>query len=147
MNKIVFFAFIVLVFLSCSSKQEVPIYDYYKNIPTIRGWTNDDEPRSFMIEIVLVYRERNVDLKDRLNALKPSIMDELRSYLSLLKEEDYILENQPRIKEEAVHMINKLLLDSMTPKIADTLRDIDDLAELDLLLDVNILQLQIFNLN
>lgn len=147
MKKFPFYTIILIALLSCSSKETVPIYDYYKNIPVIRGWTSDGIQKNFMIEVFLVYRENNSDLQTRINLLKPSFIDALRGYFSSLKEKDFVFENQNYIKGEVVSMLNDIILDSMIPKKADKLRNIDDLEELDLLLDINIMQLQLFNLN
>lgn len=147
MKKSFFYITFIFAFLSCSSKESVPIYDYYKNIPIIRGWTNDEAKKNFMIEVVLVYRENNSDLQTRINQLKPSLLDCLRGYFSSLKEEDFSVENQPQIKHDAVLLLNEVILKSMTPKKADKLRAIESLEEKDLLLDVNIMQLQIFSLD
>lgn len=132
---------------SCSKGDEVPIYDYYKNIPVLRGWTVDPVPRNYMIEVVLVYRENNSDLRTKINQLKPNLIDALRQYFSQFTEEDFEIDNQDRLKSDAVLLLNEIILDSMTPKNADKLRGITDLEELDLLLDINIMQLQIFSLN
>lgn len=147
MKKNLFYVSLLLFLLSCTPKQTVPIYDYYKNIPIIRGWTSDLEQKNFMIEVVLVYREGNTELQTSINLLKPSLLDALRGYFSSLKEDDYVIENQANIKRQAVIMLNNIILDSMIPKKADKLRGIEDLEKLDLLLDINIMQLQIFNLN
>ncbi len=147
MKKYLFYTLISIALLSCSSKETVPIYDYYKNIPVIRGWTSDDVQSNFMIEVFLVYRENNSELQNRINLLKPSLIDALRGYFSSLKEKDFVIENQNNIKKEAVSLLNDIILDSMIPKKAEKLRIIDDLEELDLLLDINIMQLQLFNLN
>ncbi len=147
MNKIVIFLLFTLFLTSCEKKESVPIYDYYKNIPTIRGWTRDEDQKNYMVEIVLVYREDNSDLQTKINQLKPLLIDALRGYFSSLKEDEYILENQVKIKKNAIGLLNNIILDSMTPKKAEKLRDITDLEELDLLLDINIMQLQLFNLN
>lgn len=147
MKKPIFFAIIILILLSCRSKETIPIYDYYKNIPIIRGWTADEDNKNFMIEVILVYREKNNDLQTKINLLKPSLIDALRGYFSSLKEEDFVVENQLKIKKEAVILLNDIILKSMSPKKAEKLIGIKDLEELDLLLDINIMQLQIFNLN
>lgn len=139
--------FITFLFLSCESEETVPIYDYYKNIPVIRGWTSDEVSRNFMIDIVLVYREDNTDLRTMINQLKEPFIDVLRKYFTSLKEEDYRLENQTKIKREAVDALNEVLLNSMTPRKADKLKEAKNLEELDLILDINIMQLQIFNLD
>lgn len=140
--------FLILFFIfSCDSEETVPIYDYYKNIPVIRGWTADEKPTSFLIEVVLVYRENNEDLKTMINQLKNPFIDNLRRYFTSLKEEEFVLENQPKMKREAVAMLNELLLDSMIPKEADKLRESKSLEELDLILDMNIMQIQIFDLD
>lgn len=147
MNKKLFLLALVTLFFSCSEGNEVPIYDYYKNIPVLRGWTIDPEPRNYMIEVVLVYRENNSDLRTKINQLKPNLIDALRLYFSQFTEEDFEVVNQDRLKREAVLLLNDIILNSMTPKKADQLRGITDLEELDLLLDINIMQLQIFTLN
>ncbi len=147
MNKNLIYLFVCFVLLSCSSKETVPIYDYYKNIPIIRGWTSDPVQKNYMIEVVLVYREGNGDLQTKINLLKPPLIDALRGYLSSLKEDDFTVDNQPKLKSELVERLNNIILDSMAPKSADKLREITDLEKLDLLLDLNIMQLQIFNLN
>lgn len=137
----------LLVFFSCSSKETVPIYDYYKNIPIIRGWTQDESQKTYMIEVILVYREKNSDLQSKINDLKPTLTDGLRAYFSSLYEEEYSFENQDNIKKESVKLLNNIILDSMSPKKADKIRKMESLEERDLLLDINIMQLQIFSLN
>ena len=147
MNKLAILLLGSLLFLSCSSKEEVPIYDYYKNIPILRGWTNDEKPMNFIIEVVLVYREGNSELRTMINALKPVLIDTLRHYFATLKEADYSLDNQDKLKMDAVVALNEVILKSMTPKKADKIRALGSLEEQDLLLDMNIMQLQIFSLN
>ncbi|MBN2619284.1 MAG: hypothetical protein JXR64_13310 [Spirochaetales bacterium] len=147
MNKCKYISIILLFLISCTKTETVPIYDYYKNIPIIRGWTSDIEEKNYMIEVVLVYRENNTDLQTRINQLKPLLIDALRRYFSSLREIDFSFENQGKIKKEAVEILNEIVLESMIPKKADKIRQIKDLEEKDLLLDINIMQLQIFNLN
>lgn len=147
MNKHIILLIVTFTILSCSSKETIPIYDYYKNIPIIRGWTQDESQRNYMIEVVLVYREDNSDLQTKINILKPSLIDALRSYFSSLYEVDYVHDNQLNIKLEAVKILNEIILESMTPKKADEIRKVESLEEKDLLLDINIMQLQIFKLN
>jgi len=125
----------------------VPIYDYYKNIPIIRGWTSDEVSMNYMIEVILVYRENNGDVQTYLNVLRPKLIDCLRGYFSSLKEADFAFENQDIVKKVAVNKLNEIILDSMVPKEADKLRKKRSLEELDLILDLNIMQLQIFNLD
>ncbi|MGL1893766.1 MAG: hypothetical protein OCD02_19170 [Spirochaetaceae bacterium] len=144
MKKYIFLAILSIFFLSCSENQTEPIYDYYKNIPVLRGWTNDIYKVNYMIEVVLVYREGNNDLQTKINLLKPTFIDALRAYYSSLKEIDFVIENQLTIKSTSVKLLNELILDSMIPKKADILRKIDDPLEKDLILDVNIMQLQLF---
>ena len=144
MKKMLLLIILSTLFLGCSKKRAFPIYDYYKNIPVIRGWTNDDKPKNFMIEVVLVYRENNSELRTVINTIKPTLIDSLRKYLSSLKEEDYLLSNQDNVKKEAVLRLNEVILRSMSPKKADKIRKQD---VQDLLLDINILQLQIFSLD
>lgn len=146
MKKLIIF-FITLSLFSCKDEETVPIYDYYKNIPIIRGWTSDDVPQNFMIEIVLVYREDNIDLRTMINQLKEPFIDALRRHFTSLTEDDFRLENEKRIKREAVDALNEVLLNAMAPKRADKLRKAETLEELDLILDINIMQLQIFNLD
>ena len=147
MNKIAIILLGSLLFISCSSKDEVPIYDYYKNIPILRGWTNDEKPKNFIIEVVLVYREGNGELRTIVNELKPLLIDVLRHYFATLKEVDYNLENQDKLKRDAVSALNEVILKSMAPKKADKIRALKSLEEQDLLLDINIMQLQIFSLD
>lgn len=147
MNKYIILLLLLSAFLSCSSKDTVPIYDYYKNIPIIRGWTQDETQKSYIIEVVLVYRENNSDLQTKINLLKPLLIDGLRGYFSSLYEKDFISENQDNVKYNAVLLLNEIILKSMTPKKVDKLHKIESLEELDLLLDIDILQLQVFNLN
>lgn len=147
MNKRLFLLALIFTIFSCSENDEVPIYDYYKNIPVLRGWTVDPEPRNYLIEVVLVYRENNSDLRTKINQLKPNLIDALRLYFSTFTEEDFDISNQDRLKYNAVVLLNEIILDSMIPKKAEGLRHITDLEELDLLLDLNIMQLQIFSLN
>lgn len=135
------------VLMGCTKKETVPIYDYYKNIPVMRGWTDDEIPKNMIVEVVLVYRENNNELRTSLNILKPRLIDALRNYFARLKEEDYLLENQENIKMEAVMILNEVILDSYSPKKAEKLRKRVGLEELDLLLDIDIMQLQIFSLD
>lgn len=146
MNKNLFLMLLLVLFLSCSGKEAVPIYDYYKNIPVIRGWTSDSSKINYMIEVFLVYREDNNDLQTKINLLKPNFIDALRGYYSSLKEDDYLVENQPEIKRKSVELLNDIILDSMIPKKADKIRAIENTIERDLILDINIMQLQLFNM-
>lgn len=147
MKKNIFLLLILSIFLGCTEQETVPIYDYYKNIPIIRGWTSDEKPQNLIIEVVLVYRENNSELRTALNILKPKLIDTLRGYFTSLEEKDYLLENQKNIKAEAVRRLNEVVLDSFSPKKAEKLRKKKSLEELDLLLDINIMQLQIFTLD
>lgn len=147
MNKKIFLPLLLLLTISCTKDDAVPIYDYYKNIPIIRGWTRDEEPKNLIIEVVLVYRENNNELRNVINDMKPQLIDSLRGYFSTLKEEDYLLKNQEKVKREAVDRLNNLIMTSFSPRKAEKLRNKKDLEELDLLLDIDIMQLQIFSLD
>ncbi|OQY38026.1 MAG: hypothetical protein B6229_07055 [Spirochaetaceae bacterium 4572_7] len=147
MNKMAIFPLIFLFFVSCSGKDNTPVYGYYKNIPILRGWTNDEVPQNYIIEVVLVYRNKNTDLQTRINSLKPILIDKLRYYFSTLSEDDYLLENQEELKLGAVTILNNVILDYVKPKKAEKIKNMKNLEEQDLILDIDILQLQIFNLN
>ena len=147
MNKIVLLSLTLLLFLSCSEKPKIPIYGYYKNIPILRGWTNDEIPQNFIVEVILVYRDKNTELQTRINNLKPVIIDGLRFYFATLSENDYRLENQEKLKLGAVNALNDIILDYMKPKKAEKIRSIKNLKDKDLILDIDILQLQIFKLD
>ena len=147
MNKITLFSLVFIFLVSCSGKDEVPIYGYYKNIPILRGWTNDKVPQNYIIEVVLVYRDKNTSLQTRINSLKPVLIDKLRYYFSTLYEKDFLLENQEQLKLNAVNMLNSVILDYIKPKKAEKIRSMKTLKEKDLILDIDILQMQIFNLD
>ncbi len=147
MNKIFLSVLLFFSFAGCSSKETVPIYDYYKNIPIIRGWTSDEDPRNYIIEVVLVYREKNSDLQTKINQLNPSLIDAMRGYFSSLRDEDFVLDNEENIKKKVVSILNDIILNSLSPKNAEKLRGETDLEKLDLILDINIMQLQVFHLD
>lgn len=147
MKKILILLLFPLLLLGCSKKDTVPIYDYYKNIPIIRGWTTDEYPQNIIIEVVLVYRENNSELRTVINIIKPLLIDSLRGYFTSLKEEDYLIENQENVKRGAVILLNEVILDSLSPKKAAKVREKKSLVERDLLLDIDIMQLQIFSLD
>jgi len=147
MKKLILIICTFFLFTGCEPEKKEPIYDYYKNLPLIRGWTRDEPQRNFTIDVVLVYRENNPVVRGMVINLKEQFIDALRLYFTSLKEENFSLENQPQLKRGAVNAVNEVILRGMSKKEADAYRSKSTLEEMDLILDVNFSKLQIFVLD
>lgn len=129
---------------ACSSKEENPVRAYYKNIPAIRGWTKDEKPLVLTIEINVAYRRGNNKLQTELNRLKPQLTEALRKYFTNLKAADFLVENEAVLKAGAIEALNEVVLNSRSPEDADKIRRMEDPEDRDLVLDIKILTLQLY---
>ncbi len=111
MKKLLFiFVLSVLVVFSCK-KEENPINSYYRNIPMVQGMTRDEKPKVYNIKIDLGYYKGDKKLQTELNKRKDQMTDRIRSFLSTLPEEKFLIENQPELKEMIKDHLNEILID------------------------------------
>lgn len=100
----------LMVLFSCA-KDANPINAYYKNIPLIQGMTRDEKPKVYTLKVDLGYGQGEKKLQTELNKRKEQLTDIIRTYLSTLKEEDFLIENQPRLREAIRKEVNKVLIE------------------------------------
>ncbi|MBN2658787.1 MAG: flagellar basal body-associated FliL family protein [Spirochaetales bacterium] len=115
------------LFLSCSEKEN-PINSYYKNIPMIQGMTRDVKPKVYNVKVDLGYTQGDKKIQTELNKRKQQLTDIIRTLLSSLAEEQFLIENQPELREMIKEAVNEVLIEG---KITD----------------VYLLQLQVFEYN
>ena len=97
-------------FQSCN-KEENPINVYYRNIPMIQGMTRDEKPKVFNIKVDLGYKMGDKKLQTELNKRKDQLTDRIRSLLSALPAEKFLIDNQPQLRTLILESINELLID------------------------------------
>ena len=97
-------------FQSCN-KEENPINVYYRNIPMIQGMTRDEKPKVFNIKVDLGYKMGDKKLQTELNKRKDQLTDRIRSLLSSLPAEKFLIDNQPQLRTLILESINELLID------------------------------------
>jgi len=117
----------LLILISCGGEKN-PINSYYKNIPMIQGMTRDEKPKVYNVKVDLGYEYQNKKIQTELNKRKIQLTDLIRTQLSALKEENFMIENQTELKELIREEINKILIEGE-------------------IIDVYFIQLQVFEYN
>ncbi|MBB6482601.1 flagellar basal body-associated FliL family protein [Spirochaeta isovalerica] len=115
------------LFLSCGEKEN-PINSYYKNIPMIQGMTRDEKPKVYNVKVDLGYPQGDKKIQTELNKRKNQLTDVIRTLLSSLKEEQFLIENQPELRQMIKEAVNEVLIEGNVT-------------------DVYLLQLQVFEYN
>lgn len=100
----------LLLFMSCG-KQENPINSYYKNIPMIQGMTRDEKPKVYNVKIDLGYEKGNKKIQTELNKRKDQLTDLVRMFLSNLSEEQFLINNQPELRDTIKKEVNQILIE------------------------------------
>ncbi len=100
----------LFLFISCG-EQENPINSYYKNIPMIQGMTRDEKPKVYNVKIDLGYEKGNKKIQTELNKRKDQLTDIVRSFLSTLTEEQFLINNQPELREIIKDEVNEILIE------------------------------------
>lgn len=77
----------------------------------IQGMTRDEKPKVFNIKVDLGYELGNKKTQTELNKRKDQMTDLIRSLLSTLNEEQFLIENQPLLKKIIKDKINGVLID------------------------------------
>lgn len=116
-----------LLIISCS-EEENPINSYYKNIPMIQGMTRDEKPKVYNVKVDLGYENGNKKIQTELNKRKNQLTDIVRTFLSTLSEEQFLIENQPNLREMIKEEINEVMIEGQ-------------------ILEVYLMQLQVFEYN
>lgn len=86
---------------------KTPTYDWYDNIPEIRGRTADQAPTTYIIKVNLGYDQGDKEVQSELIARTPRMRDMLRNYFSKKTAEE--LKNEDRMKAEIKEMVNRIL--------------------------------------
>lgn len=116
-----------LFFVSCKEEKN-PINSYYKNIPMIQGMTRDEKPKVYNVKVDLGYEKGNKKVQTELNKRKNQLTDIVRTLLSSLSEEQFLIENQDELRELLKKKVNEVMIDG----------DITD---------IYLIQLQVFEYN
>ncbi len=77
----------------------------------VQGMTRDEKPKVYNIKIDLGYYKGDKKLQTELNKRKDQMTDRIRSFLSTLPEEKFLIENQPELKEMIKDHLNEILID------------------------------------
>ena len=105
-----------LLFVSCK-EEENPINSYYKNVPMIQGMTRDEKPKVYNVKVDLGYEKGDKKIQTELNKRKDQLTDIIRTLLSSLSEEQFMIENQAELREMIRDKINEVLIDGEIDKI------------------------------
>jgi len=115
------------LFFSCGEKDN-PINSYYKNIPMIQGMTRDVKPKVYNVKVDLGYEQGNKKVQTELNKRKTQLTDVIRTLLSSMTEDQFLIENQPELRLLIREAVNEVLIEGEVT-------------------DVYLLQLQVFEYN
>lgn len=110
MKKMFVSAIVLALLFSCGEKDN-PINSYYKNIPMIQGMTRDEKPKVYTVKVDLGYEQGNKKVQTELNKRKKQLTDVIRTLLSSLQEEQFLIENQPELKEMIKEEVNDVLIE------------------------------------
>ncbi|MFP4065959.1 MAG: flagellar basal body-associated FliL family protein [Spirochaetaceae bacterium] len=87
-----------------------PMLEWYSQIGEVRGQTNDEVRKTFIVEPWLGYEGENNQLQSELIQREPMLKDEVRQYFSNKTEDDLVgPENLNRVKEELRRRLNDIL--------------------------------------
>lgn len=100
----------LFLFISCG-EDENPINSYYKNIPMIQGMTRDEKPKVYNVKIDLGYERGNNKIQTELNKRKDQLTDIVRSLLSTFPEEQFLIQNQPLLREKIKKSVNEVMIE------------------------------------
>jgi len=107
--KIRILALILLGSLALSCSNKLAEYSYYKNLSDVSGTTRDDPPLFFIIKVDLGYDWGDKKTQYSLAELTPVINDGLRNLFRSKTEFDFSIEQETRLKEEILDMVNKTI--------------------------------------
>lgn len=82
---------------------------YYRDLPTVRGYTNDDPGKIFLIEFIVTYDFNNRKLGLELSARRETIVDRARNLLMRYAAEDFSSGEEDTIKADILASVNRLL--------------------------------------
>ena len=101
------FILILIALMSCS--KELAEYSYYKNLPEVSGTTRDDPPLFYIIKVDLGYDWGDKKTQYSLADLTPVINDGMRNLFSSKTEFDYTIEQEDKLKQEIMEMVNSTI--------------------------------------
>jgi len=99
-----------LLFVSCK-EEENPINSYYKNIPMIQGMTRDEKPKVYNVKVDLGYEKGHKKIQTELNKRKDQLTDIIRTLLSSLPEDQFMIENQSELREMIKEKVNEVMIE------------------------------------
>ena len=102
-----------------------PMLIWYESIDEIRGTTQDNPPKAFVIKLALGYAENNVNILNELGRQKVRLKDIIREYFSQRTGQE--IKNESQIKAELKARINSILRNGEIEEIALTQIDIFDM--------------------
>lgn len=115
------------LFISCK-EVENPINSYYKNIPMVQGMTRDEKPKVYNVKVDLGYEKGNKKIQTELNKRKGQLTDVVRTLLSTLPEENFLIQNQEELRDMIKKEVNKVMIEGE-------------------IIEVYLIQLQVFEYN
>lgn len=77
----------------------------------IQGMTRDEKPKVYNVKIDLGYEKGNKKIQTELNKRKDQLTDIVRSFLSTLTEEQFLINNQPELREIIKDEVNEILIE------------------------------------
>lgn len=104
-------------------QKSLPIYQYYRKIPQIRGVTNDSENMIFNLKIELGYQVGDIKTLQKLNAYRNKIAGDVRA--SYAKKTKYYLGNldyYPEMEEDILELVNRII--APNPKDSERVYDV-----------------------
>jgi len=86
-----------------------PTYEYYDNIPEIRGRTADKTPATVIVKVNVGYDMGDKEVQSELIARTPKLRDMLRNYFTKKTMAELQPQYEEQLKEEIKEMINRIM--------------------------------------
>lgn len=93
-----------------SYEAKIPMYDWYDNIPEIRGRTADKAPATVIVKVNIGYDEGDKEVQSELIKRTPRLRDMLRSYFTSKTAEELQPEYEELLKNELKERINRIMV-------------------------------------
>ncbi len=93
-----------------SYEAKTPMYEWYDNIPEIRGRTADKAPTTVMVKVNIGYDMGDKEVQSELISRTPRLRDLLRNYFTKKTAAELQPEYEEQLKAELKEMINRIMV-------------------------------------
>lgn len=96
---------------------KTPKYEWYDNIPEIRGRTADKTPATVIVKVNIGYDEGDKEVQSELIARTPRLRDLLRNYFTSKTAAELQPQHEEELKTEIREMINRIMSDGKVREV------------------------------